>query len=797
MDEKTELVRRINLAPPSDLDSDSEFEEHEEEILTPRTSSNGNTIGEFLPTYEESEAAVRVRTQQILGLANHSEITVYRTEIPPDPPIHQASSDEKQPTSPTSPGPGASRLLNEALRYTETPPPTAERPVLRLPIAVPSLAGTSSPVKFARFDAPALYPQSVAKGEFIEFIDGLNNLAIASNFSVSTYHSRSASSPYEVSRDDEDIRRNDLVAAYVALSNSYYFNPRGLQVQLADLAELADLLKISNSAIRKTILQEVLRMSKTGINVPAATNGAAHQAAEALVPYVDNLTTSVPEPRKNQEALQAVASRFAALHIDDDDARVPDINLERAQTSSSRASMPGPSRAKTWDEFGNDIGKFWSDWGEKQGQYWGRWGEDLGRKVEKWAQGPPSFLAGPSNSGWQQQHEAQRGPQWGRGRRQGPQFGMHAMRGGPGWPAHGGGWGGRSWPIPWTPPGVSLPFQLPSQHSAPMQPQPPMPIPHRMTMPTMAAYTSVPHGMGISPVSPLSPALPTQHGGQESGTTSILTSLHQTPPPEHDSHRIRDTATNHDEEDVEDFADIADTLSLSSVSSTSNSDSDKTLANDDDDPYAEHEAIFASKAEQIEQMAATARANNSKPAHEIELERTRAMMDLEHEYSRNQMRRNHRAQRRELKGDIHAWKKGLRAEFKASKSMDKTERREWKRARKGEWKGFKAQIKQHGKAFKEERRARKRELKEVARAAKREGKKKDWDSKRKEWEEKRREWEERQGSCGRGRGRGRGGNHRRGGRGGFGCTESMESLDDDLEAQAREMLWIVVTKLND
>jgi hypothetical protein len=245
---------------------------------------------------------------------------------------------------------------------------------------VPSFAGNLVPTKFARFYAPALYPHSIADTDFIEFIDGLNNLAIASSFSASTYHSRNTLPAYEVSRDDENIQKEDLVSAYIALSNSHFFNPRGLQVQLADLAELADLLKISNSAVRKTILQETLRMSKTGVDVPAAANGAAHQAAKVLVPYVETLTTAAPEPRKNQEALQAVASRFARLEIGSQDIDPLQEGLERQQTSSSSASGAGLSHSKSWGEWGNDIGKFWGDWGEKQGRFWGQWGEEQGRK---------------------------------------------------------------------------------------------------------------------------------------------------------------------------------------------------------------------------------------------------------------------------------------------------------------------------------------------------------------------------------------------------------------------------------
>ncbi|KIW08799.1 uncharacterized protein PV09_00733 [Verruconis gallopava] len=806
MNEKAELARQINLDPHADSDSDSDFEEREE-IFTPRTSINGTVTSDLPPTYEESEALARSRTEQqtARGIENHSDITVYRTEIPPDPPIQvvRPSSEEKQSSSPHSPGPSASALLNAALRFTENPPPTAERPGLRSPVAVPSFAGNSPPAKFARFYSPALYPQSITDGEFIEFIDGLNSLSIASGFSASTYHSRSSLTASEVPRDEEALQGDDLVSAYIALSNSHFFNPRGLQVQLADLSELADILNISNAAIRKAVITEVLRMSKASIEVPAAANGAAHEAAGALVPYIEPLITAVPEPKKNQEALLAVASRFAALDIAARDMSAPE--LARENTSASSSSGTVPPRTKSWGEWGSDIGKFWEDmsekqsqfwtqWGEEKGRKWGRWGEEFGRRVEQMASGPPAWLAGSTSRACLSHAGACNGAPWGRGASMSP-FDMRAGH----WPGHGGhrgGWGARTRSFPWTPPGVSLPFQMPSHHGPHHMPPPPSPGGPPITpfppQPPMVPG-SVPHMPPHPPVPPMPGAFPTPLAPfTHPNAQSKENNANQPTRREDGSGRTKDADEHDDDDDDDDFADVADTLSLSSFSSSSSSDSEKTFVHDDG-VHSEHEAIFAQKAEAIEKMAAEARAKNQKSASEIELERSRAMMELEHEYSRREMRANHRAQKRELKKDIHAWKKSLKKEFKASKSMDKAQRKEWKRTRKGEWKAFKAQLKEQHRAMKEERRAKKREIKELARAAKREGKKKDWENKRAGWDERRREWEERR-AGGRRRGGRRGGDSGlRGGSRGFGG--SAETLDEDVETQARQMLWIVVTRL--
>lgn len=263
--------------------------------------------------------------------------------------------------------------------------------------------------------------------------------------------------------------------------------------------------------------------------------------------------------------------------------------------------------------------------------------------------------------------------------------------------------------------------------------------------------------------------------------------FHQPPPPEEGLHQTRDTNPYNDAADEEGFEDIADNISLSSISSSdSDSDEDAFTAADEainDLHSPSPEVIFAQKAERIEQMAATARAKNQKTPEQIELERTKALMDLEHEHQRSVSRRAYLIQKREIKKEIRAWKRSVKYELKAAKGMDKQERRAWKQSRKADWRGFKQRMKKEERTYREERRARERERREFARAAKREGKMKAWEGKRKEWEDWRRtEWDGR-GACGSGE-------RTRGGSG----VGSVESLKDDINLQAKEMLWIVVTK---
>jgi hypothetical protein len=272
--------------------------------------------------------------------------------------------------------------------------------------------------------------------------------------------------------------------------------------------------------------------------------------------------------------------------------------------------------------------------------------------------------------------------------------------------------------------------------------------------------------------------------------------FHQPPPPEAGPHHPRDTnAYDNEDENVDGFEDVADNLSLSSVSSDSDSDSDDddafstadTAVGDLNNPSPE--VIYEQKVKHIEAMAATARTKNEKPPEQIEAERDKALMEAQHVHRKAQSRRDYTTQKREIKREVRAWKRNVKREFKASKNMDKQERRAWKQSKKADWRGFKQRLKAQERAYREERRARERERKELARAAKREGKMKAWDAKHQEWEDRRHDRRHRRGS-------GRGGQCVSGNRsrGSLGAASSVETLEDDVYAQAEKMLWIVVTK---
>lgn len=797
MDEKLGLVGdpRDPIARPASTstvdDSDFEFHDDTSTLYTTRTSLIENTHPDLPPTYEQSQAAIHLSAgaqpppafPYPPGVQIHSNITVYRTEIPPDPvvPIRGQGEENGEPKYPNEKerpippnGPKVSGLLSEALRFTETPPPISEHPRLRFPVAIPNITRDPSIAKFARFFAAVLETQFVTPSEFLDFIDGLNALATASSFSTSTFQNLSALSSFEVPRDDAEIPREDLISAYIALSNTHFFNPRGLQVQITDLAQLADLVNMSNPAIRKAILEEVLRNSKAGIDVPFAANGAAHAAAEAMVPYIEPLTTAVPEPKKHNESMESVASRLAALGINQDESiprestqeqNVNDDSQTQTEPSPFQGSHGGSSRPPSWAEWGDQFGRKWGrwgehqgrkwgDWGQKQGDFWGKWGEEKGREFENMGAAIAQKAASPPWA-WRGggKHPADRGSFGGGGGLFGYQGGPCGRRGGP----FGGnrgpfGSGGGPFGAHVSPFGGGGPFGRRA-----------MTQPYAQPPPAEYAGTPVPPIPGQSTGHiPPTPPLPPMPGA--SPTHPSLRNIHHPPPPPPPTagpFGLRgELLDNRDEEDEEGDFDDDDDDDAASISSSS-TDSSTSTSN----PTTSPSQIFTEKVAAIEAMAATARTNNTKPPPQIEKERLRALYIAERERTRQEWVIEKRARKKEMKRDRKSWKEDGKKKYREWKREEKGGRREWKRGAKGEYRGWKEEM----------------------RRAKREGKRRDGG------------WE----GAGWGRGGRFGHDYEGGGFPGARGGPSMESLgrtgtgnsylDDDVEVRAKEMLWVVVT----
>lgn len=166
-------------------------------------------------------------------------------------------------------------------------------------------------------------------------------------------------------------------------------------------------------------------------------------------------------------------------------------------------------------------------------------------------------------------------------------------------------------------------------------------------------------------------------------------------------------------------------------------------------------------------MAADARSNGTKESH-IQKEQTRRLYQASQEKTRRELRIQSRAKKQEfLSHGKRAWKAGKRAEYMA-----------WKREAKQARRALKKETKCEYRAWKTEMRKQKMEDRERYRQAKREGKmkaKKDWHGRKNEWV------------------------HGRGARG-MSVDQSTENVEgdgfnEDTEAKAKEMLWLVVTNM--
>ncbi|KAF2427235.1 hypothetical protein EJ08DRAFT_699684 [Tothia fuscella] len=821
------MQRPISTSTLDDSDFESSHDDSNINNTPARSSHFGNAHPDLPPSYDQSQAeALDVPTPSYPyppGVVNRSDITVFRTEIPPDPPITVPAPrveqtnredvnpvsypDEKRPiVSNEEPSPQASGLLNEALRFTETPPPLEEvHLALRVPVAVPSLPQVNNgPVKFTRFYATVLDAHLITAGQLVEFIDGLNAICTATSFSSSIYHSRNPSSGYELSRDDSSIPHEDMLSAFLALSNTHFFNPRGLRVHLSDLSQLADMVNMNNAAIRKTVLGEVLRNVRAGVEVPAAANGAAGAASQALVPYIEALTAAVPEPRKHTEALDILANRLAATHIFD--ARPPPSSLRGAHSrpgsTRDNHNAPGGScndgnsfkRQQSWSDWGNEFGKKWEEWGkrfgEKQERYWTEWGRQQEDKWGAWGK--------QQEDRWGARGEMiSAGPPWARGGgggfrgRQGP-FGGGHRGGGPfgfgqqGGPLSGRGGGGafagfgrgvgfgrggfgpfsthyatHGLAAPHIPPGVPTPY---TPHVVPTPPG--VFSPHQIPVPIPAPHYGIipaPH-YGIIPgqVSGVIPTPPPIPGAYQTPRSVPRGASHiPTPPlpPQARNHiylsgnNPRRHHNDNDNNDDDDDDDLSDTASLSSTSSSSSSsDSDATRTNEDP------EAIFAAKIASIERMATEAHSLGRKPSSDIDREKIRLIYQAEQEKARAELRIEMRERKSEFKSHgAREWKRGKKAEYAAWKREAKEERRGRKKEGKGEYRRVKGELKE-----------KKRREKEEWRRGKREGKMKV---------------------------KGGGGARGEGGRGGNDGSSAAigDFREEDVEAKAKEMLWVVVS----
>lgn len=714
---------------------DSDFESHEDDenvVYTPRSSHFGDAHPDLPPSYDESQAAhaeaqAQARSQLPPGRENHSDISVYRTEIPSDPnlPLREAHGKEPRAPSPTS---GPSILLNQALTFTQELPATDARFAHELtrPIAVPSLPGNVEPMKFARFYATILHHHSISPTQFMDFIDGLNALSKACSANPASL--RGMDPGYEIL--NENITPATLIPAYLAQTNHAFFAPRGLQVQVLTLNQLADLVRIpTNHGIRRSMLSEAIQSYAAGAEVPTAANGAATATSQTLEPYIEPLSFAVPEPRTSIEALNNVAARFANLNVSGERLSTPRPGPQRSRSigssvagpSTAREGEAGPSREYVYPlwhphsieqmagDFGERQGKFWGDWGEKQGEFWGKWGEKQGEKWAKWGEDFGKKME-----------------KWGNelGRKMSGEASAEGERNVPGVLAGAG---------PSTSPAGPTPDQV-FGHGPPMPGTFPIaPGPRGAMIAAMAA-----HGRGAAMAAaamrgghPHAGAFFHGHGHALGGHAAWggrggfggPRLLAGGPSPGRrggfgarggfGGGRFGYSSPDLDKRDDDD----SDTSSISSTSSDSSSDSERTAVSDRSDP----DAIFAQKVREIEKFAAEARAKGKKKEEDIENERQKSLRKADEDRSKALAELEKRRDKRSLKAEIKAFKN------------------EWKRNAKAEKRNWKKQFRAERRAMKDERRCGRHGRRDTeSREGRHERRRRGWDAR---WGAKRREWE--------------------------------------------------------
>lgn len=763
---------------------DSDFESHEDDesvVYTPRSSHFGDAHPDLPPSYDESQAAhaeaqAQARSQLPPGRENHSDVSVYRTELPPDPSLPPRDGTGKEGRAP-SPSSGPSILLNQALTFTQELPATDGRFAHELtrPIAVPSLPGNVEPMKFARFYATILHHHSISPAQFMDFIDGLNALSKAC--SANPAYLRGMDPGYEIL--NENITPGNLVPAYLAQTNHTFFAPRGLQVRVLTLNQLAELVKIPTSHhIRHSMLSEAIRSYAAGAEVPTAANGAARATSQTLEPYIEPLSSAVPEPKTTIEALNSVAARFANLNVGGERAATPRPGPQRSRSVGS--AIPGPSSAREGEagpstepalplwhphtvgrfagDWGGRQGKFWNDWGEKQGDYWTKWGEKQGDKWGKWGEkqgdkwGKWGEKQGEKWAKWGEDFGKKMMEKWGddSGRKTGGDAYAEGGRNMPGAPV-GAGPGTNEGPTPEQVFGSGPPMP----GAFPMAPGP------RGAM--IAAMAARSHGAAMATAAMRGghgPAL--WHGGAHPwgahtgwgggrggvrggggrawGGGGFGGARFAGGP--HHGHGVfvphgglgdgRFGYGNPDLDKRDD--DDSDTSSVSSSSSDSSSDSESTAVSE----RSNADAIFTQRVREIEKHAAEARAKGKKSEEDIEKERQKSLRKADEERSKAvaefEKRRDKRNMKAEMKAFKHEWKRNVKAE---AKNMKKQAREE-KRAMKADRRHYRRHGNRHRESREERHDRRRREW-----DTRWEGRKREWELRREQLERGRREYENR------------------------------------------------------
>jgi hypothetical protein len=397
-------------------------------VTTPRGGSPtqfGNNNPDLPPSYAESQAVHTSYRRGVSfdsvtpGVYSHGAQQVYLYEntnyfSPHGAPVTPNTLTQEPVELPAnSSDPGSSALLYEALSFTDAPPPAQSAAYiahLTRPVGIPALCpttSTTSAVQFARLYSRALGGASITQAQHASFIDGLNAVSTASDFTAA--HLQEAA-PFRMAMDTNAIPREEWVRAYIQLCNAKFFQPRGLHVALTTFQELTALAKIPEQrGFRDGLVDDVLDAIASTSGVPEMEDdeGLTHtavQAAAKLDPYIEPLSSMVPTMSRQSTTLDNVARGLASFSIGDNE-KSPPIVLPPGSSTSSLQSPQSPS-GRALDKFWNPLGlgpisvgpilppklppselppdASWQQWGEHLGRRFEKWGDEYGRQWDQW-----------------------------------------------------------------------------------------------------------------------------------------------------------------------------------------------------------------------------------------------------------------------------------------------------------------------------------------------------------------------------------------------------------------------------
>lgn len=188
----------------------------------------------------------------------------------------------------------------------------------------PSNSSPDESVQFLRAYAKALHAHSIRPAEFVQFLDGLNTLCMATDTTTDDLlHKRLAPDA-----------ASSIVHEYVKRANEAFFAPRGLKASLQSFSSILEALKIPTERGQHAgAVVSVLDRSST-----------AERRAQALHPWVEALEVNVPSQSSQTLMLREMGDslRGGNCHQNGSPPEAANISPAEARVSATAEEHPDP-----------------------------------------------------------------------------------------------------------------------------------------------------------------------------------------------------------------------------------------------------------------------------------------------------------------------------------------------------------------------------------------------------------------------------------------------------------------------